>query len=87
MPQTKSAKKSLRQTERRTVRNNQIRKNLDYLWRQFKKALNNNDKAKIDELTKKLIKALDKAAQKNVIHKNKVARNKSRMIKKVNNLK
>jgi len=84
MPQTKSAAKALRQTKKRTLRNKKIKHNLDYLLRQFKKALSANDKIKIEEFSKKLVKALDKAAQKNVIKKNTAARKKSRLMKKIN---
>lgn len=87
MPQSKSAKKALRQTKKRTERNLGIKKNLDYLYRQFKKALDQKDKSKVEEFSKKLIKALDKAAQKKVIKKNTAARKKSRMMQKVNKLK
>lgn len=87
MPQTKSAEKALRQTKRRTERNDQVRKNLDYLFRQFKKALANKDKTKAKESAQKLIKTLDKAAKKNIIHKNKAARKKSDLMKEINKLK
>ncbi len=84
MPQTKSAEKALRKTVRRTKRNDSIRQNLDYLWRQFKKAQTNNDAAKIEELSKKLIKTLDKAAKRRIIHPNKASRHKSGIMKKIN---
>jgi len=87
MPQTKSAEKALRQTKRRTERNDQVRKNLDYLFRQFKKALANKDKTKAKESAQKIIKILDKAAKRNIIHKNKAARKKSDLMKEVNKLK
>lgn len=87
MPQTKSAAKALRQTKRRTERNDKVRKNLDYLFRQFKKALTNKDKSKTEEYAQKLIKALDKAAKRRIIHPNKAARKKSDLMKKVNKFK
>ncbi|MBU4360729.1 30S ribosomal protein S20, partial [Patescibacteria group bacterium] len=52
--------------------------------RNFKKVIDTGDKAKVEELSRKLIKSFDKAAQKNVIHKNASARKKSRIMKKVN---
>jgi len=87
MPQTKSAAKALRQTHKKTLRNNSVKKELASLSRNFKKAINSNDKNKADELAKQIIKKLDKAAQKNIIHENKVARIKSRMMKKIKALK
>ncbi|HPI67243.1 MAG TPA: 30S ribosomal protein S20 [bacterium] len=83
MPQMKAAEKALRQTKKRTVKNDQIRKNLDYLLRSFKKAINIKDGQKSQEIAKQLAKALDKAAQKRVIKKNNAARKKSRLMKKV----
>ncbi len=67
MPQTKSAAKHLRQTKKRSAKNKRIKENLNYIFRQFKKALSSADKAKTEEFSRKLIKALDKAAQKRVI--------------------
>lgn len=83
MPQMKAAEKALRQTKKRTLKNNQIRKNLDYLERNFKKAIIAKDQQKAQEIVKQLVKALDKAAQKQVIKKNNAARKKSRVMKKV----
>ena len=87
MPQTKSAKKALRQTKTRTVRNLLVKKNINYLLRNFKKAIETSDKTKAEEISKKLIKSLDKAAKKNIIHKNSSARKKSRIVKKMNSVK
>jgi len=87
MPQMKAAEKALRQTKKRTVKNNQIKKNLDYLLRSFKKAINAKDGQKSQEIAKQLAKALDKAAQKQVIKKNNAARKKSRLMKKVKAIK
>jgi len=63
MPQTKSAKKALRQIKRRTERNLKVKRNLDYLLRYFKKALDAKDEKQLKELSQKLTKALDKAAK------------------------
>jgi len=84
MPQKQSAEKALRKISRRTLRNDLVRKNLDYLKRSLKKARTNNDTAKVEELSKKLIQTLDKAAKRRIVHPNKAARHKSRMMKKVN---
>ncbi len=87
MPQIKAAEKALRQTKKRTLRNNQVRQNLDYLSRYFKKAVAAKDAAKAEEFAKKMLKMLDKAAQKNIIKNKTAARRKSRLMKKVNALK
>jgi len=87
MPQQKNAAKALRQIKKRTAKNNQIKAGLDVLERSFKKALTGNDKNKAEEIAKKLSQAIDKAAQKKVLKKNTAARQKSRMMKKVNVMK
>ncbi|MFH1610898.1 MAG: 30S ribosomal protein S20 [Patescibacteria group bacterium] len=87
MSQTKSAEKALRQVKTRTKRNSVVKENIDYLFRQFKKAISDNNKTKAEELAKKLTKAIDKAAKRSIFHKNNAARKKSKMVKKVNTLK
>lgn len=86
MPQLKSSAKRLRQSKKRAKRNKLVSDGIDYLFRQFKKAITAKDKAKAEELSKKLVKALDKAAKKNIYKPNKSARKKSRMMKKANQL-
>ena len=81
MPKTASAKKALRQSERRRSQNlKKIRAYKDAV-RKFKKLL----LAKAAEDAKKQLtavyKTLDKAVKTNVIHRNKAARLKSRLAK------
>jgi small subunit ribosomal protein S20 len=87
MPHKQAAIKWLRKTKKRTVKNNALKANLDFLGRQLQKALATKDKTKANEIAKKLAQALDKTAEKNVLHPNNAARKKSRMMKKVNALK
>ena len=81
MPRTASAKKALRQTERRRAQNlKKIRAYKDAV-RKFKKLA---AEKKTEDAAKQLAfvyKALDKAAKTNVIHKNKAARLKSGLSK------
>lgn len=84
MPITKSAIKHLRQTKEKTAKNISIKKNLEYLDRKVKKAI---EGGKIDEAkdwVQKALKAFDKAAQKRVIKENTAARKKSRLMKFLN---
>lgn len=74
MPILKSAKKKLRQDKKRTGVNKIYRKNL----RQAVKLARKEKSAKAIKLA---YSALDKAAKKKVIHKNKAARLKSRLMK------
>ena len=76
MPNTKSAKKALRQIKKRTRRNK--------MWKlQIKQAIRAIKKSKTEKERRKLIDAaqsvIDRAARRNVIHKNKAARLKSKI--------
>jgi len=87
MPQKRQAKKELRKTKTRTARNKAVKGAIDSLLGQLKKAIDINDKIKAEEIAKKLTKAIDKAAKKNIFHKNNAARKKSKLAKKINSLK
>jgi len=87
MPIKKAGIKDLRQAKKRTERNLQIKKDLKYLLKKTLKAVEENKIDEAKELAKKASKALDKAAQKNVIKKNTAARRKSRLMKKINSTK
>lgn len=74
MPVIKSAKKKLRQDKKRTLHN----KSLENLFKKMvKEATKNPSEANI----KKAVSAVDKAAKKNIIHKNKASRIKSSLSK------
>ncbi len=79
MANTKSAKKEVRKTLRRTERNKAIRSTL----KTFSKKLKGLQSAKKLEEAKTVaidyISALDKAAKNNVLHANKVSRIKSQL--------
>jgi small subunit ribosomal protein S20 len=78
MPNIKSAKKELRKSVTRTKYNKKIEDNLKNLIKKSRKAVEAKE-AKAEELVKKTLKALDKAAQKGVIKKNTRDRKKSRL--------
>ncbi|MCX7778823.1 MAG: 30S ribosomal protein S20 [Patescibacteria group bacterium] len=84
MPITKSAIKELRKVKKRTARNKKIKANLKYLEKKFLKFIREKNKEKAREFYQKIQKALDKAAKRNVIKKNKASRKKSRLAKKLN---
>ena len=83
MPNTKSAEKRLRQTKKRTEHNNQAKLNISYISKQVRKAVEAKDKTKAQEWAGKYQKAVDKAVQNGVYHKNTGARKKSRLLAKV----
>lgn len=76
MPIKKSAKKRLRQDEKRRLRNRSTKSYLKTIEKKVKSA---EEKREADELLKKAYKAYDKATSKGVIHKNNAARHKSRL--------
>lgn len=79
MPLTKSAKKALRQSKRRRLRNLKRREAYKRLIRAVRKAAASGKTDEAQNLLPALYKALDKAAKTNVIKKNKAARLKSRL--------
>jgi len=83
MPIIKSAKKALRQSKRRAVRNVEYKKKIKTTKKGMEKKIlaKNLDEAKND--LKAFYKVVDKAAKTNVIHKNKANRLKSAAAKKL----
>jgi small subunit ribosomal protein S20 len=82
IPNTKSAKKSLRQGLKRREQNLKRKEALRMILKRLKKALAAGDKGRVQELVPQVMKAADKAAQRNVIHPNKAARIKARLLKR-----
>ena len=84
MPQSVSAKKSLRQNQRRRLRNRSRRSFLRTQLKKCEAALAGSDVgAATVELTK-TTGALDRAAGQKLIHRNTAARKKSRLAKRLN---
>ena len=83
MPIIKSAKKALRQSKRRAVRNVEYKIKIKKTKKGIEKKIlaKNLDEAKSD--LKAFYKVVDKAAKTNVIHKNKANRLKSAAAKKL----
>ncbi|AIY86705.1 MULTISPECIES: 30S ribosomal protein S20 [unclassified Thermotoga] len=85
MPNTKSAKKRVRVSEKRRLRNKAYKTFFKNRIKEVLKAIENKEpKEVVLELTKKAQAAIDKAVSKGVIHKNQGARRKARLLKKVN---
>lgn len=84
MPIKKSAFKTLRQSKKRALKNAKIKSDLRALLRRSRQAIQAKKIEEAQDLVKKTLKALDKAAQKGVIKKNTAARKKSRLMKKFN---
>jgi len=85
MPIKKSAKKYMRVTARKTEKNNQIKGQYRSAIKKTIEAVKAGKPEEAKVWQKKSQKALDKAVQKNVLHKNTAARKKSRLNKIVKN--
>ena len=83
MPHTKTARKRLRQAESRRRHNRTTMKGVKKELRSFLDALKEGKSDEAKTAMSQAAKKLDKAAARNVIHKNKAARLKSRMAKKL----
>ena len=83
MAHTHAALKDIRKTKKRTLANATAKKNIAFLKKQTLKSIATKDAGKASELFVKLTKAMDKAAQRNVITKNTAARRKSRLAQKI----
>jgi small subunit ribosomal protein S20 len=82
MPIIKSAKKALRVSIRKHEINDATRAKIKSAVKGVKVGTKSNDK-NIDELLSKAYRELDIASKKNVIHKNKASRLKSRLAKSI----
>ena len=86
MPNMKNAKKAVKTTLKRKTSNNDFKASMRTAIKNVEKAVLSKDKEKANEALKVAIKIIDKAATKGVAQKNFVARNKSRLTKKVNEM-
>jgi small subunit ribosomal protein S20 len=87
MPTMKSAKKRLRQNIKHNLRNRAFKTSLRT---QIKKFLGSVKEGNVRAAEKELqltVKKLDTSAAKGILHKNTASRNKSRLTKKLNQLK
>ena len=83
MANTRSAKKSARQTVRRTLKNKRVLTGLKSQVKKVRSAFTAKDKPAAAAGIKELASMADKAAKKGQIHKNKANRQKSRINKQL----
>ena len=79
-----SAIKRTRQTEKRTIRNRSVKSMLKTLIKNVETEVSNKSTEGVKTALGKAIIAIDKAAQKGVIHKSTASRKVSRLTKLVN---
>jgi small subunit ribosomal protein S20 len=79
MPHTQSAKKRLRQSEERRIRNKNRTTELKTLRKRILRAVHDGQTKEAEGLYRELSKHLDQAASLKTIHKNAAARTKARI--------
>ncbi|MCA9117481.1 MAG: 30S ribosomal protein S20 [Planctomycetaceae bacterium] len=84
MPNTRNAKKALRQSETRRIRNRTQRSALRTVIRKFREAAAGDDAAATEAAFRLTVKRIDQAAAKRLIHPNTAARTKSRLSRLLN---
>jgi small subunit ribosomal protein S20 len=84
LPHTESAKKALRVSQRRRDQNKPVRSQVKTYVKKAEQLISSNEPESAREAVQRAMTALDKAAQKGVIHPNNAARRKSRLMKKLN---
>lgn len=84
MANTTSAEKMIRVSARKRAQNRPIRTGVRGAVVRARQATEGANHANADTLVHEALRALDKAAQKGVIHPNNAARRKSRLMKRLN---
>ncbi len=87
MPNMKNAKKAVKTIEKKRVINNNYKASMKTAIKNLERAIASKDKKAADEALKIAIVRIDKAASNKVITANFKARQKSRLTKKVNDMK
>ena len=82
MKKNKSAIKKAKQSEDKRIRNAHVKSTMKSQIKKAIASIETRDKVKTDEILKNAIASINKAASKNVIHKNNAARKVSRLSKK-----
>ncbi len=86
MANIKSAIKRNKQNEKRRQRNRVYAGAARTFVRKARASIESGELEEARQATQKAIKALDKAAEKGIVHKNNAARRKSRLIKRLSTL-
>jgi small subunit ribosomal protein S20 len=84
LPVTKSAKKEMRKSEKRRVRNKPVRTLIKTRISKAERLILSGELKEAQKAVLAAISTLDKAAEKGIIHPNNAARRKSRLMSKLN---
>ena len=80
MANTASAKKRIRSSARKRERNRHYRTAARTYIKRTRQLINSGDLEQADEVARKAVSTLDKAARKGILHPNNVSRRKSRLL-------
>ncbi|MBI4357208.1 MAG: 30S ribosomal protein S20 [Gammaproteobacteria bacterium] len=83
MANTASAKKRVRQSTQKRMRNAEKRSKVRTAIKQVKLAIEEKKKEEAEQLYRKAVSVIDKVTQKGILHKNKAARHKSRLHQRI----
>ena len=86
MANVKNAKKKIKQINKVTLANQQLKSTVKNAIKETDKAVAAGNKERAEDRLKLAIKSLDNAKVKGLVKKNKVDREKSRLTKKVNTM-
>lgn len=86
MANIKSAKKQMRQNEKRRLRNRMVRSKTRTYVRKANEAILEGDQAAAVDSVQAAMSQLDRAAQKGVLHRKNADRRKSRLAKRLQSL-
>ena len=86
MANIKSALKRIRSSQRKRMRNQPVRTALKTYVKNAQRNITTNDVEMAGQAVVRAMSALDKAANKGIIHPNQAARRKARLMKKFNRI-
>ena len=84
MPNIKSAKKRVKVTKTKNLRNRMVKSQVKTAFKKFDLALEGGDKKAAEAAFSQAVSAIDKAASKGIVHKNNAGRHKARMAARLN---
>lgn len=86
MPNIKSAKKRVKTSETRALRNKMYRSEMKTIIKKFNMAVETGDKAAAEVAYTAAVKKVDQASARGILHKNTAAHKKSKFTKKLNSM-
>lgn len=86
MANTKSAKKRIRQNEKRRIRNRDVMSRAKTYLKRARVVIDEGDATASQEAVERAVRELDRAVSKGVLHANNAARRKSRLMARLNSI-